>query len=80
MFNTYQELVDRIEELLVERKKLNKRIRRIEKIYGKIPPFMIEHLYRGGYISKEEKIYWSIIQNKNRKEKLNERWNKIWFG
>ena len=69
MFNMYQELVDRIEELLKEREVLKRKIKRIENIYAKIPPFILNDLYKLKYITKEEKIYWSILQSKKIKEK-----------
>ena len=71
MFNTYQELADRINELLKEREKLNNKIKRIEDIYGKIPFYVIENLYRKGVLSEEEQMYWNILQYRKQKEKQN---------
>ena len=62
MFNTYQELADRINELLKEREQLNKRIKRLEDLYSKVPQRTINDMYHRGDITREERIYWAITK------------------
>ena len=74
MFNTYQELADRIDELLSEREKLQKRIKRLEGLYSKVPQRTINDMYHRGDISREERIYWAMLklkEEKNEKEGTN---------
>lgn len=70
MFNTYQELVDRIDELLKERDFLNNKVKHLERLYGKIPQSTIERLYFNKEITEEERLYWVMLRL--RKEKDNE--------
>jgi hypothetical protein len=70
MFNTYQELVDRIEELLKERERLTKKIKHLEDLYSRIPRKTIDHLHFYNIINDEEKLFWVML--KLRKEKDNE--------
>lgn len=71
MFNTYQELVDRIEELLQDKKKLQKRITELEELYNKIPDYVIRNLYDRGILTLEEKMFWNMLEYKKLKKRLN---------
>lgn len=67
MFNMYQELVDRIDELLKERKEQQKLIEKLKRIYLRIPFDIIEELTAKEILTKKEKDYWiklySIMKN-----------------
>ena len=69
MFNTYQELVDRINYLIEERTKMQKKVARMEEIYSKIPGKVINQMYEQNKITKQERIFWEIL--KMRKVKKN---------
>lgn len=71
MFNTYQELVDRINELLKERKKLNNKIKRLEDLYSKIPVDYIITMYVRHQITEEEYKLWAILNYKKLKKAKN---------
>lgn len=69
MFNMYQELVDRIDELLKQRKKKENTLNRFKTIYGEIPKDTIQYMYDCKLITEEEKIFWEILQMRKEKEK-----------
>ncbi len=71
MFNTYQELVDRINELLKERQKLNNKIKRLEDLYSKIPVDYIITMYVRHQITEEEYKLWAILNYKKLKKAKN---------
>lgn len=66
MFNTYQELVDRIDELLKEREKQQKKHQRMIDIFTSIPRTTIDRMYEKGDITQEERIYWEILKQRRR--------------
>lgn len=68
MFNTYQELVDRIDELLEERKHLNNKIKHLEELYGKVPERTIKDMYFKNKINNEERLFWYIINFRKEKK------------
>lgn len=70
MFNTYQELVDRIEELIQDKKKLQKRITELEELYNKIPDYVIRNLYDRGILTLQEKMFWNMLEYKKLKKKI----------
>lgn len=72
MFNTYQELADRIEELLKERESLKRKIKHLEELYSKISVREVNNLYERQEITREERLYWSILQMKKKGERENE--------
>lgn len=72
MFNTYQELADRIEELLKERESLKRKIKHLEELYSKISVREVNSLYERQEITREERLYWSILQMKKKGEQKNE--------
>lgn len=72
MFNTYQELADRIEELLKERESLKRKIKHLEELYSKISVREVNSLYERQEITREERLYWSILQMKKKGERENE--------
>lgn len=70
MFNTYQELVDRIEELLQEREILKYKIERLEYVYSIIPLSTIRRLYSCNEINREEFLLWLKVKtDRERSEK-----------
>lgn len=71
MFNTYQELVDRINALLKEREKQKRKYQRMIDIFTSTPARAIDYMYRNGDITQEERIYWEILHQRRRKEKEN---------
>jgi len=73
MFNTYQELADRIDELLEERKHLLNKIKHLEDLYSKVPQKTINDMYFRKEIDKEERLFWVML--KLRKDDNNERFN-----
>lgn len=66
MFNTYQELVDRIDELLKQREKKENTLNRFKTIYGEIPKHTIQYMYENNLITKEERIFWEILQRRKK--------------
>jgi len=72
MFNTYQELVDRIEELLAERKKDKRKIDKLEDMYSRIPKYMIQTMFANGIITEHERNFWEILQYKRKGSDDNE--------
>ena len=77
MFNTYQELVDRINELLKIKKKQEKVIKALKNMYLKIPYEIIVQLEHDKIITNKDKEFWlrldylkrmeeKYVQNKNK--------------
>lgn len=71
MFNTYQELVDRIEELLKERKQQEKLIKKLKNMYLKIPLQYINELTMRQILTETERAYWIKLKLAQRKEQQN---------
>ena len=69
MFNMYQELVDRIEELLRERKKQEKLIKMLKRLYLKIPYETIVQLEYDNILTRKEKDYWLKLDCRRRMER-----------
>ena len=69
MFNTYQELVDRINKLLEDREKERKKHQRFVDIFASIPQPTIDRMYEKGDITMDERIYWEILKQRRRNDK-----------
>jgi len=67
MFNTYQELVDRIDKLLEDREKQRKKYERFTQIFASIPQPTIDRMYEKGDITMDERIYWEILKQRRKK-------------
>lgn len=67
MFNMYQELADRIEELLKENKKLKNIILSLQLLYLRIPRGVIEDLVEKKILTEKEKEYWEKLYKIRRK-------------
>ena len=72
MFNTYQELVDRIEELLKQREQLKQQMKKYEYLFSLIPRKVINTMYDNKLITTQERIFWEILQMRKEREKKNE--------
>lgn len=64
MFNMYQELVDRINELLKENEKLR-------YLYGKIPFATINTLYKNEMITEDDLSFWYELRRSKRDKENN---------
>jgi len=75
MFNTYQELVDRINELLKERERQEKLIKKLKNLYLKIPIHVINQLTKEYILTGQERDYWIKLRLARNKEERNEKSN-----
>lgn len=69
MFNTYQELVDKINELLKQRRRQAKVIRMLKGLYLKIPYETIVQLTHDEILTEKEKEYWLRLDYLRRMER-----------
>lgn len=69
MFNMYQELVDRINELLKIKKRQDKLIERLKLLYIKIPYETIVELEHDKILTQKEKEYWLQLSHSRRRRK-----------
>lgn len=72
MFNMYQELVDRINELLKENRQQKKLIEKLKRIYLKIPYNFINDLVREDVLTYAELNYWLRLR-RSRRDKENDK-------
>ena len=71
MFNMYQELVDKINELLKQNRKQAQLIRKLKNLYVRISYSIINELCRNEVITEDELHYWFELRRSFRDKENN---------